>query len=184
MEEKKKRGGKLKWIIIVIIVLGIISAVGGNSEDKGKAKKVGSVNTADNKQDTAGEQNTNNKFRAGDIVQTDVLKITYIAVSDYTEYSEYFQPKDGYKYIKADFEIENVGNRDEFVGSHKFKCYADGYDMDEKLMKDYWSSADLSPGKKTQGSVYYEVPVNAKDVTLEYETNYFTQDKIIFVVSE
>lgn len=50
----------------------------------------------------------------------------------------------------------------------------DGLDLD----------ATLSAGKKTKGSVFFEVPKDAKNITVEYETNFWTENKIIFVVKE
>ena len=97
--------------------------------------------------------------------------------------NEFMQPKEGNKFIKATFEFENISKDDQTVSSMvDFNCYADGYDMESRYFDDGDLSATLSSGKKTQGSVYYEVPVNAQEITIEYETNYFTQDKIIFDV--
>ena len=42
--------------------------------------------------------------------------------------------------------------------------------------------ATMSPGKKAAGAVYYEVPEDAKEITLEYETNFLSQNKIVFIV--
>ena len=45
---------------------------------------------------------------------------------------------------------------------------------------DYLSTATISAGKKIKGAIYYEVPSNSQELKLEYEVNYFTEDKIIF----
>lgn len=52
------------------------------------------------------------------------------------------------------------------------QAYLDGMDLD----------ATLSSGKQTKGSVFFEVPEDAENIVLEYETNFWTEDKIIFVV--
>ncbi len=42
----------------------------------------------------------------------------------------------------------------------------------------------LSPGKKTKGSIVFEVPTDAAEILLQYETNYWTEDKIDFYISK
>ena len=37
-------------------------------------------------------------------------------------------------------------------------------------------------GRKATGSVYFEVPQNANSIDVEYETNYWSGNKAIFVV--
>ena len=92
------------------------------------------------------------------------------------------QPKKGNVYYKMDFEFENISDSDQYVSSWDFKCYADGYDMEQSYMDGADLDATLSPGKKAKGSVFFEVPKKSKEITLEYETNFWTEDKIIFIV--
>lgn len=56
--------------------------------------------------------------------------------------------------------------------------YEAGADADDMI------DATLSPGKKVFGAVYYEVPKKSKKITLEFETNFWSQDKIIFVAKK
>ena len=82
-----------------------------------------------------------------------------------------------------EFEFENIGNVDQTVSSvASWDCYADGYAMDAQYFGDDAIDATMSPGKKAAGAVYYEVPKDAKEITLEYETNFLSQNKIVFVV--
>jgi TPR repeat protein len=64
-------------------------------------------------------------------------------------------------------------------------CYADGYDS-EMAYADEGKALDatLSPGKKTKGIVCFEVPKNFKDISLEYETNYWSESKVCFEVKK
>ena len=85
----------------------------------------------------------------------------------------------------AFFEFENTGKADRSVGSFEFQCYADGAVADS-----YYFSSDntlqsvvtLSGGRKTSGYVYFEVPKNAKNIEIEYETNFWTDKKAVFEV--
>lgn len=85
--------------------------------------------------------------------------------------------------IKLTFEIENISSTDQIVSVYDFKCYSDDvassayYYGDDGL-----STTTLSAGRKATGSVYFEVPQNANSIDVEYETNYWSGNKAIFVV--
>ena len=71
-----------------------------------------------------------------------------------------------------------------WAGGWDFDCYADGVACDRFLWSsdDSLSQSSISPGRKLQGYVCFEVPESAEAVELEYETSFWTQDKVIFVV--
>lgn len=185
--KKQKRIGK--WIVIAIVIIIIIAAASSGS-GKDEPKKVGEVSgsSGEGSNNNGGTDNKQNQevndsgFNVGDIVESENLRITFISTSDYTSDNQFLQPKEGYKYIQAEFEFENIGKNDEFVSEVDFSCYADGYDMEEKYFDGASLSATLSAGKKTKGAVFFEVPADAKEIILEYETNYWTEKKIVFNV--
>ncbi len=192
---RKKQGGKVKWIVIGVLVLAVIgSALGGN--DTQEPAKTGEVTTqsvdADKDEGTkeAGEatseaagEEVDNTFVVGDIVETPDLKISYISAQEYTSDNQFMQPKDGNAYYRMEFEFENTGDTDQTISSlASWNCYADGYVADSAYVGDDQIDATISPGKKAAGAVYYEVPADAKEITLEFETNFWSQDKIVFVV--
>ncbi|MBQ1393895.1 MAG: DUF4352 domain-containing protein [Lachnospiraceae bacterium] len=187
---RKKQKGKGKWIVVAVIIL-LIAAAAGSGSDKDGPKKVGEVSGKSSENGNSGnveisdDQSQGAKedgFNVGDIVESDHLRITFLSASDYTSDNQFIQPKDGYKYIRAEFEFENVGKDDEYVSEFDFSCYADGYDMESKYFDDLSISATLSPGRKSKGAVFYEVPVDAKEIILEYETNVWNDKKVIFNV--
>lgn len=120
----------------------------------------------------------------GTVVRTNELKITYLSCSDnYKNYNEMFPPKDGYKIIMAKFEFENISNTDRAIWGSE--CYADDMKCDLYLYaKDSsWAAIDtISPGRKVQAAVYYEVPKDAKKIEIEFDGNVWINEKIIFVV--
>lgn len=185
---RKKQGGKAKWIIIGIVVV-LFIAIATSGEDEPTAKKVGTADSSGNSKTDSDSKNKDsgdeasapkNEFHVGDIVETDTLKISYISVEDYISDNEFIQPKDGYKYVKAVFEFENISDSDEYVSSFDFSCYADGYDMEQSYFDEMKLDATLSPGRKSQGAIFFEVPVDAQEVIFEYETNFWSEDKVIF----
>ena len=101
---------------------------------------------------------------------------------EYESENMFIQPKDGYHFVTCKFEFENIGSSDETVTAFSFDCYADGASCDQTFAGDDTLSATLSAGRKTSGSVIFEVPDNASVVEVEYLTNYWTSNRIVFAV--
>lgn len=184
---RKKQGSKLKWVIIIIVIIAVIAAASG-TEDEPKVKKVNSNNnegkTVNSESETETQQE--NAFFIGDTVETKDLRITFISAEDYVSNNEFIQPKDGYKYVKACFEFENISNSDQTVSTLiDWECYADSYKADQSWLEDdNGLDATLSSGKKAQGCVYFEVPVDASEILFEYDINWLENDKINFYMSK
>jgi len=119
-------------------------------------------------------------FSVGDVVKTGNFTISYLSSEEYDSSNQFLQPKDGYKYIDCKFEFENVSNSDQNVSSGDFTCYADGMSCDAFYGLDDDLSASLSPGRKAAGTVAFEVPEDAKVVEVEYLTNVWTSDRVVF----
>lgn len=135
------------------------------------------IKTSENK-----SSEPSNEFEVGDTAETDNFKISFISANDYASNNEFLQPKDGNKYIKCEFEFENISNTDQYVTLWDFKCYADSYSCEQTYLEDDTLSATLSNGKKTKGAVFFEIPQDSESVTLEYDTSFWSQNKIIFNV--
>lgn len=204
---KKQKGGILKWALIIVVTLIVIGAAAGGGEDSDSAsdsnpKKVNDSSVNDSEKEKSGEgtekdsdtkdreekdgetsvEEPKNEFEVGDVIEASDLKISFNGAEEYVSDNEFTQPEKGNVFYKMDFEFENISDSDEVVSSWDFKCYADGYDMEQRYMDGMDLDATLSPGKKTKGSVFFEVPSDSKEITLEYETNFWTEDKIIFIV--
>ena len=186
--EKKK--SKKKWIIIAVIVVLIIAALGssGESDTSGTtieplSQSVSDSNTPSNAQTTT-TANQSNVINVGNAVSDRQLKISYKSCNtDFQDYSEYADVKDGYRIVEAVFDFENISDSDAFISG--FECYADGTKCEEFFYVDNYSFPyeSLSSGRKlTDIAIYYEVPVDAESIEIEYETNVWTEDKFIFIV--
>lgn len=195
-EKKKKKW----WIAAIVIVVIIIAAAGGNSGDSDKSgtdsnpKKVSQTDDkkkdsndenkgdADSKNDKQ-EESVQTEFVKGDILETSKLKVSYLDCGEFKDYNKYLPPSDGNKIVYATLEFENISNSDQYVSSLDFSCYADGYDCETYYAADKENlDATLSSGKKTKGTLLFEVPKDAKEIKIEYDVNFFTSDKITFVV--
>lgn len=176
---RKKQGGFLKTLLIVIIVLFIVAGIiGGNSEEKPTASKV--ATSPESQTETTEE--ASEIFHVGDVVETKYFRIKYLSAEEYEETNEYFAPKDGYVLYRMEFEFENISNIDRSVTMADFECYADSYDMNQTYRDDTKGMSLLSPGKKAVQAVYYEVPQDASEITLEYKENALLSDRVVFSV--
>lgn len=178
------------WCTIgIIVILGIVIGAGGSSEETPKNTLNSTTNTElensieDNVQTSTSTQQKL-EYKVGETYEDEYIAIKYVSRNlNFTKYSKYADVKKGYKVIQATFEFQNVGTADEYVYSGEFNCYADGYDCETFYsVEDSSFSATLSSEKKTKGNVYFEVPKNAKEITIEYEVNAWTSEKVVFVV--
>lgn len=167
-----------------------IFALGSGSDSSSTAKKVGevdtSVGTASDKIEVnevapVKEDNIKDNYYVGDTFSKDGLSITYVSSSDYETDNEFLKPADGKKYIRVALHIDNQTGSDKSVTSFEFKCYADGYDADAFYGADDELSASLSDGRTADGAVYFEVPLDATEIEIEYEYDWINSKKVKFI---
>ena len=184
---RKKQGGKLKWIILAVVALAIIGSAMGGNDSKNDVKKVEEVSSdTDGKtEEQASEpvEEPSNIFNVGDVVETEDFKITYESAVPYTSDNEFIQPKDGCEYWEFKFKFENISDTDQSVSTMMdWECYADNSKVDQTWIGDNNGlDAKLSAGRSAEGTLYFEVPENTEKIELEYDINFWGNDKIIFV---
>ena len=182
---QKNRGhgtaiGGLVCSIVGIIIFFLAMFVFTSDDTNDTPKKISSN---EEEQTQATEEKVNEPFKVGDTVETEDLRITFLKAEPYTE--EYDEPAKGHEFYKFEFEFVNISDSDQYVSSWDFNCYADGYDMESAYSsKDKDLDATLSAGKKTKGVVCFEIPKDAKNISLEYETNYWSESKVCFEVKK
>lgn len=178
-EEKTKKPIYKKWWFWAIIVI-IIIAIAGSSGNKTNTTVVSQTDTTS---ENKNQETTEKKVNVGEAVQTNEVKISYKSSKEYTGYNSYSKPKSGNKVIKVEFEFENISNGDIYL--ENMDCYADGEKCEEYYYADDYKSPTLesiSKGKKVKSILYYEVPKSAEDIIIEYETDYWTNEKVEFIV--
>ena len=173
--------------IILVLSLFMTMALGSGSSSSTPAQKVGEVDKTDSESSSSKSESAKpevseqTEFRVGDILQTQSLKIVYMACGTYSESNEYLQPESGKKYIFLKFFCENNGKSDTSISEFSFNCFADGYQAEGYYGADDQLSASLSPGRTTTGCLYYTVPEDAKEIEIEYEVNVFSNKKVKFI---
>ena len=191
---QKNRGhgtaiGGLVCSIVGIITFFLAMFVFTSDDTNDTPKKVSSNEetqiqaTENHSTETTTEEKVNEPFKVGDTVETEDLRITFLKAEPYTD--EYDEPAKGHEFYKFEFEFVNISDSDQYVSSWDFNCYADGYDMESAYSsEDKDLDATLSAGKKTKGVVCFEIPKDAKNISLEYETNYWSESKVCFEVKK
>lgn len=125
---------------------------------------------------------TEGAYKVGDVIESSRLNITYLSCEEYVSDNMFVVPAEGYRFVTCEFEFENVGTSDEYVSSFEFDCYADGINCKGVYIRDDELSATLSAGRKTKGTVTFEVPIDAEVIEVEYLTNYWTSNRVVFTV--
>ncbi len=125
---------------------------------------------------------TEGAYKVGDVVESSKLNITYLSCEEYVSDNMFVVPAEGYRFVTCEFEFENIGTTDEYVSSFSFDCYADGISCKGVYIRDDELNATLSAGRKTKGTVTFEVPIDAEVIEVEYLSNYWTSNRVVFTV--
>ena len=133
--------------------------------------------------------NGKTSFKINESFQNKYEKITMLEVNtNFTDYSEFLSPDDGYKVVMVKFEVENISKENDelYVSRLDFNAYADKTAIDDFYgANDGYNdlSATVGKGNKAVGYVFYEVPVNAQEITIEYNPNFWVDGNTIkFIV--
>lgn len=188
---RKKKKGKVFVIIAVVLVILIVlfsrcGDSGSGNDDKGQVGTTTEKPTvsSNQKEETPVQKPKEKKtvFYVGDTLEANELEIVYVASGDYISDNQFIQPAEGNKYIFLEFAARSVAKKGEKgITYYDFKAYADGYSAEALYSPDNNLSATLSPGRTTEGKIYFEVPENAKDIEVEYTINIFTEEKVKFI---
>ena len=177
---KKKQKKDIVLIIILIFVILSFTMCGTMCGLLGDA--VDETVKEETKKEDALKKLAKKKFKVGETVTTDDMEIKYLSVKDYKSDNEFMQPKKGYKYIKAEFEFVNKSKEDDLsVSTLSFSCNADDYEVETVYMDDNELDADLSPGKKAKGPIFFEVPKDTKSIEIQYESDWWDSIKFTFI---
>lgn len=180
-KKKKSTCGTIGLIISVIMIfIGILAPQYMKYVDKARENETAeAVPTLQ-----ANEVETDNSLTIGETYEKNGLKVTLVDYNDnFTGYNEYSEPKEGFKYIEVSFTYENTDDSEKYVSIYDCDCYADNTLCDQSYIGDGdFINANISKGRNASFDVYYEVPVEANAIELEYNSNSFwsTESDVVF----
>ena len=136
-------------VLVTFLLINVYTAVSDNISDY-----------IDNEESQITEKST----KIGESTTLNDVTVTLVAVDDdFKDYYSFASVDDDCKILKADFEFENVGDYTEYVSYSDFDCYADKFSCDTfSSVEDGYFYASIAKGKKAKGSVYFEIPKDAK----------------------
>ncbi len=180
---KQGMPGFVKALIIIFIVIAcVVGCMNGCSN---------AVNDAvEETKNSYNDINGKTSFRVNETFENKYEKITMTEVNtNFTDYSQYSAPKDGYKYVMLKFEVENINTENDelYVSSLSFNADADGAVVESAYVgNDQYNdlSATVGKGKKAIGYIFYEVPISAQKVTVEYNADFWTDGNAIEFIAQ
>ena len=142
------------------------------------------INADNSAQEEKGDSTTETaKFSIGETFSADGLNITLQNVEDWNSDNMFITPKEGYKFIRVYFVLENTGSTSRYLSAYDFDCYADNSKMERTIYGDNsLESTDIASGRALQGYIYYEVPVNSQSIEIEYCSGWWNSEKVIFKI--
>ncbi|MCK6564371.1 MAG: DUF4352 domain-containing protein [Dehalococcoidia bacterium] len=189
-------GGKgfFKWsafgclgILGLLVVVAIAGAVAGSGDDEGGSSGAtgtpGAVGTNKGDVHVALEAGASGEI-APDGNPGKRVKVTIIQVADGVKSSNQFErPAEGKKWWGVEVVVQNVGTKEVTALDWKLRDTNDGehstalvFSAGEHLQALY----DLTPGGKTQGWVYFEIPEAASAKWLRADPNMFLKNDLYF----
>lgn len=166
-------------LAVAMILFYAFMAMASGSEE---SVQVSGGNNSETAGETEAAEDENVTVSVGETLTNNSVDIVYNSCEIYTDYNEYIAPAAGNVIVRLEFTVNNNGTTDTLVSMYDFECYADDQACE------YWYSADddlsatVSSGRTATGAVYFEVPENAKEIEVEYETDIWTNSKAIFIV--
>lgn len=181
----QKKKGKKKWIILAVVIVLFVAIISSGSSEPTVENPSVDNSASQSEKSTDTTKSATSEIKAGSSVSDESLKITYKSCnSNFTDYSPYADIASGNKVIQAVFDFENISSTD--ISLNNIDCYADGVKCEIFYSVDDYSSPTLesiSSGRKlVDATVYFEVPENAEKIELEYEADFWDDEKYVFIV--
>lgn len=199
---RKKQSGKLKWIIIGIIVILLLIPSGNNDSDKPK-KVENDIENIENNKDSKNSKDKNDtdvskdeestEFGVGETAEYKGVKVTLLGYKE-SSGGDWGKPAKGNIFVYPEIEIINNSEEEINVDSMlNFDYYADEYKLDYSTsaslalsskdgMKDLGGS--IAPGKKSKGVLPIEVSKDWKTLEIFYKDNMFLDSDFSFIINK
>ena len=194
--QTKRKGGILKWIIIILIVLGVIGAVSGEKYDD-KVKDVTSNTKEENDEqnnyeDASKDEEEKTEFYLGEIAEQKGVQIALVNV--YESFgSDFITPNDGNIFLVCEFDIANNSEKDIHISSvMNFEAYCDDYSLNQDILGLQVPEANgkkqldgsVAAGKKMNGVIAYQVPANYQTMEINVSPDLWSERDMKFVYSK
>ena len=163
------------WIIIIILLIAVGNAVGGNKSDT--ATNGGSVPQSENKEEKT-------EFKVGETATFDDKSITVTDIQrNYDTGNQFAKPESGKEFVIVTVNIVNNSSSSLDYNTFEFKMQdSNGVQQSEAftaLSEGKLNSGSLAKGGKVTGKLAYEVPKDDAGLKLLYQNFSFFDNKAI-----
>lgn len=192
--KEKKKGGCLKTILTVFLIIIVIGALGNALDANDNPKKVnpqsGSVSLDNEVVATTAEQPT--VFTTGDTVEVKNVQIT---LTKFTESygKDFTKPESGNVFAICEFEIVNNSSKDINISSIAcFEAYCDDYSVNQSftaIMAPEVSGksqldGSIASGKKMNGVIGFEIPADYKEFEINVTPDFWSSKEVSFIITK
>ncbi len=166
------------WVLIIIVFIGVSSAMGGNKSDI-STDTTGGGNTSENK---PAESKT--EFAVGEAASFDDKTITITNVErNYSTGNQFAQPEAGKEFVLVTVAVTNNGKDNMDYNTFEFKLQdSNGVQQSEAftaLSEGKLNSGSLAAGGNVTGKLAYEVPKDDAGLKLLYQSYSFFSNKAV-----
>ena len=192
----KRKGGILKWIIIILIVLGVIGAVSGEKYDD-KVKDVTSNTKEENDEqnnyeDASKDEEEKTEFYLGETAEQQNIQISLVNVTESLG-NEFAKPDEGNLFLICEFEIANNSDKDISISSMmNFEAYCNDYSINQDIIGLQAPEASgkgqldgsVAAGKRMNGVIVYQVPSDYTTMEINVAPDFWSSNSIKFVYTK
>lgn len=178
--------GVIGAFVALIVVIAIIAAAGSSGSDDGDTPaQPGETGTNKGDVHVAFAANSSGEI-APDGNKEKRTKVTILQSSDIASNNQFLKPNAGMKWYGIEVVVENTGTKEVSSLDWKLRDSKDG-EHDREIVvggvgKDLDGVFNLTPGGKTQGWIYFEIPVDATPKWLRADPNVFLKNDLYFDV--
>lgn len=194
---KKKQSSKLKWGIIIIVILLFIGGLSGEDESETVNKVETSQETNEDfnnvEEITVSQDKKETVFKVGETAEYKDVQISLLGYEE-SEGNDWGNPESGNIFVYAEIEIVNNSDEEISISSMmSFENYCDDYKLDyssNALMalstEENANQLDgsIAPGKKMKGVLGLEVPSNWNNIEIYYKDNSWLDSNFSFIIEK
>lgn len=166
-EVQAKKGGKLKWFLIGVVIIGIAGAFGSENEKGNSSGSDQSASTTEAAPEVV--------HKIGSTVETDYFKYKVVSVDSVSSLGEYNEPAGaGSTYLRIKIQAENIDTEGRSLSSGTLYGIMNGkeyvFDTSEIVLSDgylVWDS--INPLVTITGYVVFKVSDKFKIEDMSYE---------------
>lgn len=178
----------ISFILGVIIIAGIGSAIGGGDKSKTTTKETTQSKQTDAKKEETKKDELKDSYAIGEAAKYKGVEMTATKVEK-SSGSDYDKPKEGKEFVIVAVKIKN-GAKDKLdYNPMYFKMQNSKGQIEDGTFSTVnqdtaLKSGELAPGGEVEGTVIFEEPIGDKGVLLQYQDNIFSDKvKIQFKIS-